>query len=419
MLLDNGGKHFNKGIAPSFPDFYNTALNGMEISKDDGSCGTAVSIGKRVIVDDIATHPNWLQYRELAASAGLKACWSQPILSKSGQILGTFAIYHYEARRPTELNITVIEQSAYLAGIIIDRKQAEKDLQIAAIAFETQEGMAIIDFQKIILQINQSFTEITGYTAEDLINQPLPMLSSGLHNADFYDKMWEKVKCIGSWQGEIKSRRKNGDLYPEYVIITAVKESDKDISHYVVTIIDLTMRKYKEQQNKYHLEQLAHVTRLGLMGEMASGIAHEVNQPLCAISSYSQVSLNLINAENPDLVKLTEVAVKTRQEALRAGQIINRMKKFCEAKSQQRSNVDMNSLINDCVTLCANGLKQYNIALICELEDNLPAIYVDQIQIEQVLINLIRSSIDALISASEKLHRQIIIRSKLTYKNKI
>jgi C4-dicarboxylate-specific signal transduction histidine kinase len=111
------------------------------------------------------------------------------------------------------------------------------------------------------------------------------------------------------------SRRKNGDLYPEYLIITAVKESNKEISHYVVTIIDLTMRKYKEQQDKYHLEQLAHVTRLGLMGEMASGIAHEVNQPLCAISSYSQVSLNLINAENPDLVKLTEIAIKTRQKA--------------------------------------------------------------------------------------------------------
>ena len=98
---------------------------------------------------------------------------------------------------------------------------------------------------------------------------------------------------------------------------------------------------------------------------------------------------------------------------------MNRMKRFCEDKSQQRSNVNMNSLINDCVTLCANGLKQNNITLICELEDNLPSIYVDQIQIEQVLINLIRNSIDALISASEKLHRQIIIQSKLTLKNKI
>ena len=206
MLLDNGGKHFNKGIAPSLPDFYNTALNGMEISIGAGSCGTAASIGKRVIVDDIATHPYWLQYRELAVSAGLGACWSQPIVSKSGRILGCFAIYHYEARRPTELNITVIEQSAYLAGIIIDRKQAEKDLQIPAIAFETQEGMVIINSQKEILQINQSFTEITGYTAEDLIGQPLPMLSSGLHDAVFYARIWERVKCVGAWQGEIMSR---------------------------------------------------------------------------------------------------------------------------------------------------------------------------------------------------------------------
>ena len=70
------------------------------------------------------------------------------------------------------------------------------------------------------------------------------------------------------------------------------------------------MRKFREQQDKEHLDQLAHVTRLGLMGEMASGIAHEVNQPLTAISSYTQVSLNLINTENPDLVKLTGIWIK-------------------------------------------------------------------------------------------------------------
>jgi len=90
--------------------------------------------------------------------------------------------------------------------------------------------------------------------------------------------------------------------------ICPIAEFSVDNAHYFTHIVrDVSIRKHREQQDKEHLDELAHVTRLGLMGEMASGIAHEVNQPLSAISSYTQVSLNLINTENPDLVNLTEI----------------------------------------------------------------------------------------------------------------
>jgi PAS domain S-box-containing protein len=182
---------------------------------------------------------------------------------------------------------------------------------------------------------------------------------------------------------------------------------------------DISDRKYKESLDREHLSQLAHVTRLGLMGEMASGIAHEVNQPLTAISTYAQVSLNLIKKENPDLIKLAEVAVKTQEQALRAGQIIHHMKQFCKSKSQQRSTTDINELINDCVKLCADPLKQNSIKLTLELEDNLPLIHIDHIQIEQVLINLIRNGIDAILSAPANKQGHIGIQSHLTANNEI
>ncbi len=419
MLLDKSGSHFCIGIAPSLPGFYNRALEGMSIGVGEGSCGTAAVTGKRVIVDDIATHPYWLSYKELACSAGLAACWSQPIFSSSGQILGTFAIYHRERRIPTELSIAVIEQSAYLVSIIIERKQAEEDRRIAATAFETQEGMMIVDSHGVILRVNHSFTNITGYTAKESVGQTIHTLSFGYHNAVFYAEIWQKVKRSGVWQGEVMNRRKNGDLYSEYLTIATVKDCNEEITHYVATVNDITEYKCREQQAKEHLNELAHVTRLGLMGEMASGIAHEVNQPLCAISSYTQVSLNLIKTKNPDLVKLTDIAIKTQEQALRAGKIIHRMKSFCKYKEHQHSSVDINMLINDSVSLCADGLKQNNITLTFELEDNLPLINIDHIQIEQVVINLICNSIDALLSLSEKSYLQITIQSQLTPDNKI
>jgi signal transduction histidine kinase len=155
------------------------------------------------------------------------------------------------------------------------------------------------------------------------------------------------------------------------------------------------------------------------MGEMASGIAHEVNQPLAAISSYTQVSLNLINTENPDLVKLAEILYKTQQQALRAGRIIHRMREFVKSHSKHRSTADINTLIHDAVSLCNAELIHNGIKLTFELENNLPSVHVDHIQIEQVIINLVRNSVDALQNLPAKQQRQLSIHSRLTLNNGI
>ena len=133
LLLDDQGRHLSKGIAPSLPDFYNAAIDGIEIGLGVGSCGTAAFTGERVIVDDIATHPYWAPFVELASRAGLGACWSQPILSSSRKVLGTFAIYHRGKQSPIDSDIYAIEQSARLASIAIERTQIEE--QVRHLAF--------------------------------------------------------------------------------------------------------------------------------------------------------------------------------------------------------------------------------------------------------------------------------------------
>ena len=129
LLLDRDGQHLGQAVAPSLPEFYNAALDGVEIGLGVGSCGTAAFTGERVIVDDIATHPYWTSYRELAARAGLGACCSQPIRSASGQVLGVFAIYHREPHTPAASDLAIIEQSAHLSSIAIERKQMEEELK--------------------------------------------------------------------------------------------------------------------------------------------------------------------------------------------------------------------------------------------------------------------------------------------------
>ncbi len=129
MLLDSEGERLVNGVAPSLPDFYNDAIDGFGIGIGAGSFGTAAFTGQRVIVEDVSTHPYWAPYRELTAKAGLGACWSEPIRSASGQILGTFAIYHRQVHRPTDEEIRLIEQTANLAEIALGRSHADQALK--------------------------------------------------------------------------------------------------------------------------------------------------------------------------------------------------------------------------------------------------------------------------------------------------
>lgn len=128
LLLDREGKHLLKGAAPHLPDFYNDAIDGIEIGEGQGSCGTAACTGKRVIVESIPTHPYWSDFKEIAEKAGLKACWSEPILNSDQKVIGTFAIYHSFECAPSEGDIQLIEQASTLASIAIERKRVENQL---------------------------------------------------------------------------------------------------------------------------------------------------------------------------------------------------------------------------------------------------------------------------------------------------
>jgi len=129
LLMDAEGKHLLTGASPDLPAFYNEAINGLEIGPGVGSCGTAAYLGQRVIVEDIRTHEYWKPYTELAAQAGLRACWSEPILSSHGKVLGTFAIYHAEPKIPQALDIERIGFAASLAGIAIENRYAYEELE--------------------------------------------------------------------------------------------------------------------------------------------------------------------------------------------------------------------------------------------------------------------------------------------------
>jgi len=126
LLLDEDGVHLRHGGAPSLPQAYNLAVEGVTIGPAVGSCGTAAHENRQVIVSDIGSDPLWARFRKLALENGLRACWSTPIHSRYGKILGTFAIYYHEPRQPAATEMEVIERATHIVSIAIERAQAEE-----------------------------------------------------------------------------------------------------------------------------------------------------------------------------------------------------------------------------------------------------------------------------------------------------
>lgn len=127
-------------------------------------------------------------------------------------------------------------------------KHSEDEIRIAATAFESQEGMIITDAGQRILRVNAAFTRISGYSLEDVSGRTPALFKSGRHDQAFYQAMWESIAAKGSWQGEIWNRRKNGEVFPEWLTITAVKNSSGRITHYVGALTDITLRKSAEDE---------------------------------------------------------------------------------------------------------------------------------------------------------------------------
>ncbi|MDP3639154.1 MAG: GAF domain-containing protein, partial [Azonexus sp.] len=152
FLLDEAGKHLRYGAAPSLPAFFNSAIDGVAIGLGVGSSGTAAFTGQRVIVEDVATHPWWAPYRDLARQAGLGAGWSQPIISVQGKVLGVFAMYHRYPCFPSPADLRLIEDEARVVAVVIEKTAAEVRLQLAASVFtHAREGIMITSAEGCII----------------------------------------------------------------------------------------------------------------------------------------------------------------------------------------------------------------------------------------------------------------------------
>jgi diguanylate cyclase (GGDEF)-like protein/PAS domain S-box-containing protein len=178
LLLDRDGIHLRHGAAPSLPAFYCEAIDGIAIGPAVGSCGTAAFRRERVCVSDIANDPLWSDFAGLALSAGLRACWSTPILATDGSVLGTFALYYGEARGGSRSDTELVELATHVAGIAIERARTEDAARDSEERYRdlfenASEPIGTVTMDECFTEVNGAFERVLGYSRAELIGTHL------------------------------------------------------------------------------------------------------------------------------------------------------------------------------------------------------------------------------------------------------
>jgi diguanylate cyclase (GGDEF)-like protein/PAS domain S-box-containing protein len=244
LLLDEEGRRLQFGAGPSLPDSFNMYAQGLDIGLGVASSGTAAFTGKRVIAEDLSSHPYWRQFREAAKQAGMRSCWSEPVYSSEKKLLGTFAVYQRQPHTPDKHELSAIEYAVKLTSISIERKYADKAVRLAASIYQhTSEAMMITDDKNHIVAINPAFTQVTGYEEEDVLGRDPGMLASGTHDVKFFQELWNTLDTSGEWRGEMQNRRKNGDQFVEWLTINTIYDKQGAVYRRISLFSDITERK--------------------------------------------------------------------------------------------------------------------------------------------------------------------------------
>jgi diguanylate cyclase (GGDEF)-like protein/PAS domain S-box-containing protein len=234
-------------------------LEGIQISVDAGNpygqgpTGTSIRENKPVWCQDFQHDPATALWHERGARNGWGASASLPLLRNNVPV-GAFTLYAAEINAFDEAACNLLVKMAmdisYALSrfdLLAERAKAEDAMRIAAVTFDTQEAIMITEQDGKILRVNQAFHDITGYAEAEVVGQNPRFLQSGRHDATFFQAMWTDLLNTGKWRGEIWDKRKNGEIYPKLMTITAVRDDKQQVTHYVAVFRDISNRKQSEQ----------------------------------------------------------------------------------------------------------------------------------------------------------------------------
>jgi PAS domain S-box-containing protein len=294
LLLE--GDRLRHGAAPSLPHDYNQKVDGLKIGPTVGSCGTAAYLKKPVIVSDTFTDPLWADFRDLAQQYGLRACWSTPILSQQGEALGTFAMYYREVRSPSAYELQLIERTAHLASLAIERAQTQAQLRASEQRYRSLfESVPIGLYRSTpegrIVDANDALVQMLGYPSrEKLLETPAQALFCDPADRQRWQAEMDAKGVVRDFVGQLKRY----DGTPIWVVdrARAVRDPQGTILYYDGSLVDIT-----EQRRSEEALRASEARYRALVESSPDGIGIHQDGRIVFVNT---AGARLLGAQNPD-----------------------------------------------------------------------------------------------------------------------
>jgi len=400
LLLQPDGRHVRHLAGPSMPDFYNEAVDGLEIGPMVGSCGTAMFTGQRVIVSDVLNHPFWEPYREIVKAVGFAACWSQPILSKNAKVLGSFAMYLDEAREPTEEELTLIEAQAKLAGIAIERQQTEAALQESEARFRdfaetSADWFWEQDSEFRFTYISTSHFEVTG-----------------LHPEENYGKTRREIGAIFASEAELAAHEATlvaqkpfselryyrvgpqGDVLHFSISGKPVFGAGGEFLGYRGSGRDMTEIVRAEAALEYERDKadLANRAKSAFLANMS----HEFRTPLNGIIGYLEVMSSDIGRDfGPDKVQNIVGDLRTASRHLLSliDDVLDLSRIEAGLENHNPVAFELREVVAGSIEMVRSLAVQKSIEIVTDLEESNSRAFADPKHVNQALLNILSNAV--------------------------
>ncbi|MCE9650083.1 MAG: PAS domain S-box protein [Parvibaculum sp.] len=289
----------------------------------------------------------------------------------------------------------------------------EREARLSSILQTVPDAIVVIDDRGMIESFSPAAERLFGYSFEDVFGRNVNILMPAPYKSE-HDGYLERYLKTGERHiigigRVVVGRRRDGTTFPMELAVGEIVVGQRRL--FTGFIRDITERQNTESRLQEMQAELLHVTRLSAMGQMASALAHELNQPLAANMNYVKAARRTIEGvDAPEVVRATEFLDKASAQTARAGQIIRRLRNFIEKGESNRTQENLNKVVEEAVALGLVGAAEANVKVRLELHAALPLISVDKIQIQQVVLNLVRNSFEAMQSV---VRRELIVTTAM------
>ncbi|MGA7685580.1 MAG: ATP-binding protein [Terriglobales bacterium] len=393
LLLDPDGVTLRSTAAPSLPEEYSRSVDGIKAGPCAGSCGTAIYRKQPVVVSDIAVDPLWANVRDLALPHGLRACWSTPIASQDGALLGTFAIYYPEPRTPDARHLQMIAHATHLAALAIERDRDKTQLRAAEDRYRTLvERLPAITYIAELgadgpwHYVSPQIQTILGFSPDDWLKEPWNWMNH-IHPEDrpiayAAEKEFQETREL--FKAEYRMFAADGRMLwfrDEGVMLHA--RHDQPLLMQGV-LYDITERKRLE-------EQLRQSQKMEAVGQLAGGVAHDFNNLLMLIQAQNERLRGRLLADDPAYAETLEIEHAVKQ----AASLTNRLLAFSRRQLLQLQVLDLNVVLSDTAKMLERLIAP-NIVLHVALDSSPQWVKADPGQLGQVILNLAVNARDAM-----------------------